>query len=194
MSSKTFVCGDSFMSPDPRAPGRHFSEIIGATSLAKPGCSNTDICFQIERAIALEADRVIIATTDCARIELRLTSTSLASIDLDSFRNGQYASDTIPTFIGEEPDLKHKYSLSTTRRLAVKQYFTEIFDPALKSITDRWNLEYFLLQLEKKQINYTVLDRNFVIYKYAEQYPNEPYVFHTDFLTQEQAAILLLQQ
>jgi hypothetical protein len=188
------VCGDSFMAPDPHAPGRHFSEIMGAVSLARPGCSNTDICFQIEQAIRLQADRVIIGTTDPARIELKLTEQQLPSVELENFRNGQYASDTIPTFIGQEPDLTHKYQLSSTRRQAVKQYFTEMFDPVLKSITDRWNLEYFLVQLQKNYIQYTVLDKDFVVYQHAREHPNEPYTFHTDLVTQEKAAILLLQQ
>jgi hypothetical protein len=188
------VCGDSFMAPDPQAPGRHFSEIMGAVSLAKPGCSNTDICFQIEQAIRLQAHRVIIGTTDPARIELKLTEQQLPSVELENFRNGQYASDTIPTFIGEESDIKYKYQLSSTRRQAVKQYFTEMFDPVLKSITDRWNLEYFLVQLEKNHIRYTVLRRDFVVYQYAQAHPNEPYWFHTNFATQHEAANLLLQQ
>jgi hypothetical protein len=188
------VCGDSFMAPDPRAPGRHFSEIMGAVSLAKPGCSNTDICFQIERAIQLGAHRVIVGTTDSARMELKLTDTDTKHIGLDSFRNGQYASDTIPTFIGEESDLVAKYDLPHSRRQAVKQYFAEIFDLPLKTITDYWNLEYFVMQLEKNGITHTVLEKDFVVYKYAKQHPNEPYSFHTDFATQERAAILLLQQ
>lgn len=188
------VCGDSFMAPDPVAPGKHFSEIMGAISLAKPGCSNTDICFQIEQAIRAKADRVIIGTTDSARIELKLTSKQLDTISLANFRNGQYVSDTIPTFIGEEKDIKDKYHLSHLQRSAVKQYYTEIFDPVLKSTTDRWNLEYFLLQLEKNYIQYTVLDRDFIVYQHARTHPNEPYTFHTDLATQEKAAILLLQQ
>jgi hypothetical protein len=167
---------------------------MGAVSLAKPGCSNTDICFQIEQAIRLQAHRVIIGTTDPARIELKLTEQQLPSVELENFRNGQYASDTIPTFIGEESDIKYKYQLSSTRRQAVKQYFTEMFDPVLKSITDRWNLEYFLVQLQKNYIQYTVLDKDFVVYQHAREHPNEPYTFHTDLVTQEKAAILLLQQ
>jgi hypothetical protein len=69
-----------------------------------------------------------------------------------------------------------------------------MFDPVLKSITDRWNLEYFLVQLEKNHIRYTVLRRDFVVYQYAQAHPNEPYWFHTNFATQHEAANLLLQQ
>ena len=188
------VCGDSFMAPDPNALGRHFSEHIGALSLAKPGCGNIDICFQIEEAIRLRPQRVIIGTTDSARTELRMTEDVLHNLSLQNFRNGDYISDTIPTLIGEEPDIRDKYYIDSSRRQAVKQYFVEIYDSILKSTTDYWALGYWYKQLQDHGIQYDVLPKNFCIYTYAQEHPNEPYSFHTDFKTQEKAAILLLQQ
>ena len=188
------VCGDSFMASDPRAPGRHFSEIIGAISLARPGCGNIDICFQIDEAIKLGADCVIIGTTDSARTELRMSDATVLSLSLQNFRNGDYISDTIPTLIGEEPDIKDKYCIEQSRRDTVKRYFIDIYDSVLKHTTDMWALEYWCSQLKEHNIQYQVLPRNFCIYEYARNNPNEPYTFHTDFATQEQAAILILQQ
>lgn len=188
------VCGDSFMAPDPCAPGRHFSELIGAKNLARPGCSNIDICFQIKEAIACGAKRVIIGTTDSARTELRMTSETINDLSLQSFRNGDYISDTIPTLIGEEADLKDKYFINASRREAVKKYFVEIYDSVLKHTTDHWALGYWYKQLHDHGIQYNVLPRNFCTYIYAQQHPNESYTFHTNFETQEKAAILLLQQ
>jgi hypothetical protein len=187
------VCGDSFMAPDPKAPGKHFSEIMGAYSLAKPGCGNIDICFQIDEAIKLGADRVIIGTTDSARTELRITDTTLHDLRLHNFRNGDYISDTIPTLIGEEPDIKDKYKLTQTKRNAVKQYFTEIYDALLKNKTDMWALGYWYVQLRDNNIHYDVLERDFCIYTHAQEYPDVPYSFHTDFYTQKLAANLLLK-
>jgi len=186
------VCGDSFMAPDPAALGCHFSELIGATSIAKPGCGNIDICFQIAEAIRLQADRVIIGTTDSARTELRMTD-DFVHLSFKNFRNGDYISDTIPTLIGEEPDIQDKYCIGMARRQAVKQYFVEMYDSNLKTTTDHWALGYWYRQLQDHGIRYDVLPRNFCIYTYAHEHPNEPYSFHTDFVTQEQAAILLLQ-
>jgi hypothetical protein len=57
-----------------------------------------------------------------------------------------------------------------------------------------WAIGYWCSQLERHDIQYQVLPRNFRIYEYARDNPNEPYWFHTDFTTQEKAAILLLQQ
>lgn len=191
---KIIVCGDSFMAPDPAAPGRHFSELIGASSLARPGCGNIDICFQIEEAIKLGASCVIIGTTDSARTELKITQDFVHNLSLQNFRNGDYISDTIPTLIGEEADIKNKYIIDKSRREAVKKYFVEIYDSMLKHTTDHWALGYWYKQLQDNNISYKVLPKTFCIYTYAEQYPDEPYWFHTDFATQEQAAILLQQQ
>lgn len=188
------VCGDSFMAPDSAATGQHFSEIMSALSLARPGCGNIDICFQIQEAIRLRADRVIIGTTDSARTELKMSTDPLHDLSLQNFRNGDYISDTIPTLIGEEPDIKDKYNIHPDRRSAVKQYFVEMYDSVLKHTTDMWALGYWYQQLQDRKIPYEVLPKNFCIYDYAQQNPNEPYSFHTDFATQEKAAILLLQR
>ncbi len=191
----TIVCGDSFMAGDyVNAPGRHFSELIGAFNLARPGCGNIDICFQIGEAIKLKPQRVIIGTTDAARTELKLTNELIGDLSLQNFRNGDYISDTIPTLIGEETDLRNKYFIGTSRRETVKRYVADMFDYTLKSKTDNWALGYWYSQLEKHNIQYQVLPRTFCIYEYAQKNSNEPYSFHTDFATQEKAAILLLQQ
>ena len=187
------VCGDSFMAPDPAAPGKHFSEIIGAVSLARPGCGNIDICFQIEEAIKCSADCVIIGTTDSARTELKMTNNMLHNLSLQHFRNGDYISDTIPTLIGEEEDIKDKYYIDQLRRETIKRYFVDIYDSTLKHTTDMWALGYWYSQLQEHKIRYEILPKTFCAYTYARQHPNEPYSFHTNFATQEQAAILLLQ-
>jgi len=188
------VCGDSFMAPDPAASGRHFSEIMGAISLARPGCGNIDICFQIEEAIKLGAKRVIIGTTDSARTELRMTNDTLLGLSLQNFRNGDYISDTIPTLIGEELDIRDKYCIEQARRDTVKRYFVDMYDSVLKHTTDMWTIGYWCCQLERHRIQYEILPRNFCIYTHAQEHPDEPYTFHTDFITQERAAILLLQK
>jgi hypothetical protein len=189
------VCGDSFMAPDSKnAPGRHFSELMGATSLAKPGCGNIDICFQIKEAIQIRPKRVIIGTTDSARTEIKLTDNVSHNLSLQNFRNGDYISDTIPTLIGEELDLRDKYFIPAARKESVKRYFVDIYDSTLKHITDMWALGYWYRQLQDHGIKYTVLDKNFCTYEYAIKHPHESYSFHTDFATQEKAAILLLQK
>jgi hypothetical protein len=192
---KVFVCGDSFMAPDTQAPGMHFSELLNATSLARPGVSNTDICYQIKSAIAQQADYVIIGTTDSGRIEIPVQE-HRGSITLENFRPGarqSYIADTIPTFIGEEADLISKYQLPTELRLAVKQYFLHIYDANLKHETDMWAMEYWLQQLRNSNILYYMLPKDFCIYENARKVAS-PWTFHTDALTQQQAAEFLKEK
>ena len=177
MAIKVVVCGDSFMSPDPLAPGKHFSELLGAKSLAVPGVSNIDICFQIKEAINNKADYVVIGTTDSGRIELPMTDKTHDDINLTNLRNGDYISSTIPTFIGEEWDLKDKYKLSPEVRDAVKKYL--------------WAIYFWISKLELLDIRYTLLPKSFCIYQYAIKNPTEPWTFHTDFETQKQASHLI---
>ena len=184
------------MSPDSRAPGMHLSEILGATSLARPGVSNIDICFQIKSAIAHGADYVIVGTTDSGRIEIPIQDYE-GSITLDHLRPGAvqaYISDTIPTFIGEESDLVNKYALTQEQRTAVKQYFLHIYNASLKHETDMWAIEYWLEQLRTADIPYELLNKEFCIYEYARTQPESPWTFHTDALTQQKAAELLKEK
>ena len=186
---RIFVCGDSYMSPDIKAQGMHFSELMGATSLARPGVGNIDICYQIHEAIMQRADYVIIGTTDSGRIELPIAE--VKSITLKNFRPGAeqaYISDTIPTFIGEEADLIGKYSLTMEQRTAVKQYFLHIYNANLKQETDRWAIEYWIQQLQSHNIPYLLLSKDFCIYEYNT---DSPYTFHTDAKTQILAAELI---
>lgn len=70
------VCGDSWWSGDLEYPGQSFSEKLCAKndwdliSLARFGCSNFAICLQVDKAIELGADFVIIGTTTPDRIEV----------------------------------------------------------------------------------------------------------------------------
>jgi hypothetical protein len=195
MAMTVFVCGDSFMAPDVTAPGLHFSELLGAVSLARPGVSNIDICYQIKSAIVQQADHVIIGTTDSGRIELPIQD-HCGEITLDNFRpnNQHYISDTIPTFIGEEVDLVNKYQLAPEQRAAVKQYFLHIYDSSLKTDTDRWAVEYWLQQLQENNISYTLLPREFCIYEYARTQSESLWTFHTDASTQQKASELLKEK
>jgi len=74
--TKLAVCGDSWFSSDLEWPDRSFGEILARQlnydliSLARGGCSNVAIALQIDQAIAMKADVVIIGTTTPDRIEI----------------------------------------------------------------------------------------------------------------------------
>ena len=80
------VCGDSWFSSDPRFPGKSFGEILSGgldwdfVSLARGGCSNFAICLQINKAIELNVDFVIVGTTTPDRAEFPIINDQNASI------------------------------------------------------------------------------------------------------------------
>ena len=73
---KIISCGCSFMTLDTQYPGTHFTEVvandIGAElkSLAAVGASNFYISQQVEHAISLKPDLIIVVFTNYDRIEL----------------------------------------------------------------------------------------------------------------------------
>lgn len=193
------VCGDSFMSQDPRYSGEHFSEILNfayqVINFAQPGVGTVDICMQIQEALALQPDMVIIGTTDSARMEIPIASTQdVWDINLSHFRPGpvqRYISRTIPTLVGEEPNLKGAVDLDALTRRAVKEYYTWIYDHPLKNTTDTWMLGYWTMRLDIAGIRHYTLPKDFCIYSYAAKNPAEERIFHTDAETQSEAASAL---
>lgn len=66
MKKTVAVCGDSWWSADPNYPGKSFGEILCAkndwnlVTMARQGSTNFAICLQIDKAIELNVDFVII--------------------------------------------------------------------------------------------------------------------------------------
>jgi len=80
------VCGDSWWSADLNYPGQSFAEILcnrndwNLLSLARFGCSNFAICLQVDKAIELDADLVVIGTTTPDRIEIPIINNNTSGI------------------------------------------------------------------------------------------------------------------
>jgi len=83
---KVAVCGDSWFSTDVDFPGQSFGEIMCQQNswhlidLARSGCSNFAISLQVDHAIDLDADVVIVGTTTSDRIEIPIINQSNYSI------------------------------------------------------------------------------------------------------------------
>jgi hypothetical protein len=73
---KLAICGDSWFSGDVKYPGRSFGELLCGKnqweliSLALGGCSAFAICLQVDKAIELGADFIVIGTTTPDRIDI----------------------------------------------------------------------------------------------------------------------------
>lgn len=204
---KIHICGDSFMSPDPRAPGRHFSEILSKkyniTNLAFPGVSNIDICLQIEQAIEDGSNLVIVGTTDSDRIDMRINDPEgidyrtekgreegrdllwdfydrpgAPKIKLENFRDGNNKTFASDTIVSF---LRGYHNLSKDQLTAIKYYLMHIYDADLKFKTDMWSINYWLAK-----VNHIHLPKTFCVYR--DVVVDSEWEFHTTFETQEQAA------
>jgi len=73
---KVAVCGDSWFSTDIELPDQSFGEIIckqhnwQLIDLARSGCSNFAISLQVDHAISLDVDIIILGTTTSDRMEI----------------------------------------------------------------------------------------------------------------------------
>lgn len=75
---RLIVCGDSWMSASVVTPGLHFSEIVAnklgyeLIPLARGGMSNGGIVAQIDLALTMSPDLILMNTTSANRIEFQL--------------------------------------------------------------------------------------------------------------------------
>ncbi len=175
---KICVCGDSFFSCDERWPGTHFSERIAKKlgieliSLARQGISNSGIRLQVDRAISIKPDLVILGSTDSHRFEIPIHSlwrdVAKQSYDIDR------GIDNIEYRYYPNPSKNHldtskacvwsdHYSKYTTGDFDKefsnlwKLFFTEIHDGKWKEQQDRWIIESSICALQKNQIPFLYL-------------------------------------
>ena len=86
MSKTVAICGDSWFTADPDLPGQSFGEIMCARnnwrlySLARGGCSNFAISLQVDKAIELGVDTVIVGATTPDRCEFPIINDRNISI------------------------------------------------------------------------------------------------------------------
>jgi hypothetical protein len=86
MNKSIAVCGDSWFAAEPNFPNKSFGEIIcdrndwKLWSLARGGCSNFAIALQVDKAIELKADFVVVGTTTPDRSEFPIINEKNYSI------------------------------------------------------------------------------------------------------------------
>lgn len=80
------ICGDSWFAADPDLPGQSFGELLCSKnnwtlwSLARAGCSNFTISLQVDKAIELGVDLVVLGTTTPDRCEFPIITAENQSI------------------------------------------------------------------------------------------------------------------
>ena len=84
------VCGDSWFAADVDEPGNSFGEVMcsrnnwSLRSLARGGCSNFAIALQVDKAIELDCDFVVLGTTTPDRSEFPIINEKNISISYQS--------------------------------------------------------------------------------------------------------------
>jgi len=178
-----YVCGDSFVTPSKKTPGKHFSEIVSKTlgyelkTLAHGGMSNAGICLQIEKALVSNPSFVIVTTTYTSRFEIPFIKKG-APYDYDDLlrgytsfvtydnKNKKMVTDSF-TMLEEMKNERMQYfsaednNIETNKKLrAGFNYYVDLYDPYWKEQTDCWNLYAAFHKLHVSNIPYLiVLDR-----------------------------------
>ena len=213
---KIVVCGDSFCSADKNRPGSHFSELLigyEVINLARGGITNTAICFQIEKAVELNADFVIFSNTSADRLDIPLNPFN-PSLGLQNFiypyesdrstesphvgnLTANIYSDTIPTLLAPRPDLPIQLSQELDKKKeAIKHYISELHDTNLRHKTDEWMLGYWMSIMEAKDIKFLHINKSPIWRPIADYVSNNKdklnqCVYHTDEHIQKIIAISL---
>lgn len=215
------ICGDSWLTPDVRVPGAHFTEILSkthnVTNYARGGMSNVGICFQIQSALRTCPDVLIMNTTDSNRItfpiddfneengigNIRYDDSVSATCDTPHVgsRTAPIIDDVLLT-IAEDADWtilnkKQKYSLPSEIKLAVRQYATYLHNEKFKTITDSWITHYWTILAEQQQVK--VINFWDIVQAYCSKHNiiihseelKDKWVFHTKLNVQIELAELV---
>jgi len=136
------VCGDSFYFDDADYPNIHWtSKFTNLTNLAMPGASNLVIRMQIDRAISLNPDLVVVSFTSCLRTVIKYKNHSTEKNLLDRL----YV-----------PKSNLDYDLISFPYAGAK-YFNQISNHQL-DILNRYAAEFVDLDLLRQENYYLVKD------------------------------------
>ena len=192
---KLAVCGCSWSATSvlEEFKGTHFSEIVadamGAElyNFAVGGVSNFVIRLQIDEAIKIKPDLVIITPTYPDRIEIPTNSKIVKTeVSLYDVYNPHIHNNDLSTPIRTNtiPDLAEKNYHS------IKEYMVYYYQPLAKLATDRWIIRDGLTQLKNSGIKFLVQPQllwsdQFIAYSFLNFIatekniiPNDTCVFH----------------
>lgn len=214
---KIIVCGDSFLTPDIRYPGTHFSEILAnkynheVINLARAGISNFGICLQFEQAIKLQPDIIIYIQSNPGRMAIPVGK----FVREHGLKNVKYTDKVSATcgseYVGGSDALivddamvsllndscwttlsnSNKYNLTDEQREAIKQYITFLYDADLQQVTDEWATNYWLLYAEQNGVS-LLSYREYMQKAEVDRALNSIYVFHTTLREQIDIAELIV--
>jgi hypothetical protein len=164
------VCGDSYMSPDIKFPGSHFSEILAKEFhadlivLSKPGMSNGGIAMTLESVLNIKPDLLLVGTTFSDRIEFPLKhddgSRRLFNADDIAYRNSFRGNVQDPKFVSTNlaelladdvwsawPDNFIDVVDAEEKLLTIRAWFKNIYHSGWKQQVDQYIIYAMLHQI-----------------------------------------------
>lgn len=137
MKKHIYVCGDSFCVPDPEYGlcwVDYLCNEFQVTNLAKLGATNLMISMQVDQAIRMRPDFVIVQGTACTRNQLRHNGVLIP-----------YSYHTMKTII----DILDKQKIDL-----LKQYYVEFFDMQTAVYENQCIIENTLQKLVDSKISF----------------------------------------
>jgi hypothetical protein len=207
---KVVICGDSYCAPSSRHR-RHFGHLLhdvyghDVINVAQGGVSMVAIALQIESTLSLFPDAVIYKNTHADRFEVpiggKVKYPVTSSLNLERHSPGERSvyhiesdahtvkivSDVVQNLLPHADSRYQTQHVTEAQRTAIKNYWVEVFDYGLKSLTDHWIHQYWTGQIRERGALAVDLSADglgkelFEFTKRDSQYP-EPY--HTDPETQ----------
>jgi hypothetical protein len=195
------VCGDSFCSYEIDGKERHFSQILQqeygyrVTNLAKQGCSQVMIAYQIKAALEeFSADVVVHNKTFADRFDVKLDSRKNSftySINSFVYDNIREASST---YFGSNGTIKSTNLgsinwLDNNKQIAAATFLTEVEEYYIREQVVNWIHDYWHIQIESagKMSIPLLKDTNpgQILYDFCDHGKNKyASAFHTDEKTQ----------
>lgn len=186
---KLYVCGDSFACHDPQHPVIPWVELLqdqlpGWTihNLARVCASNLHIRLQIDKAIADQADYVIMLATSCVRGQGKIGHRLQNHMDLiDRFYEigaQQHINDDKDLVCFSINRLDNTCVLDSKQLRIVKDFRDHVFDLELEIYQNKCIIESTLYALEKSQIPYVFDQGGFENPKFGVQDDKK---YFTDF-------------
>lgn len=182
---KIAVCGDSYMTPVVNPAGSHFAERLSKTFnselyyYSRGGMSNAGIGIQVEDAIQLQPDLILLDTTFVDRVEFNIAdkqghdfhTTDIVYAHTEAVasqhpwfnKNSTMIVDNLNSLLAlpgsperwnnlykDIPNINEKIT-------ALKQYVTYLYDPKWKRQLDLWCMYAVLHKLERSGIPYLIV-------------------------------------
>ncbi len=210
---KIIICGDSWMSPNNRAPGTHFSEIFAKhyqahlEIYARSAMGNGGIILQVEHALKQNPDLILLGCTSSDRIEFKVTdndSSDTVTIndlvygpghdDISCLQRklndsaGSLKSEALLQFVNDD---YHNGSClfplegqdAEIKKKVIQTYFKELYHHAWKVKVDRYMWYAMFHKLNLSKIPYIICYDDRVISDDELSLLNEFNIFYTKFST-----------